>query len=124
MSKSFEVYVGNLPRDVSNQQLRELFSPLGDVLNIWINRQFKTLTYAFVRFADEKTCNKACERFDNYELGLSKLKVGMSFKKNRESVLLDMQKKNCMTKSHMLKLRLLKDLRENRDIRESFKMAM
>ena len=130
MSESFQIYVGNLPGDVSNVQLRELFSPLGDVLHIWINRQFKTITYAFIAFADLETCNEACKRFDNYELGLSKLKVSMSFKnenkdkKERKTILQDLRKKGGMTKLHVLKLTLMKDLRENRDIRESFKMAM
>ena len=136
MSESFQIYVGNLPGDVSKLQLRELFSPLGDVLNIWVNRQFKTITYAFVGFTDVKTCNEACKRFNNYELGLSKLKVGMSFKnenkdknkdKNKESrknILVDFSKKTSMTKQHLLNLTLLENLRENRDIRESFKMAM
>ena len=132
MSKYFQVYVGNLPTNVSNLQLRELFSPLGDVLHIWINRQFKTITYAFIAFADLETCNEACKRFDNYELGLSKLKVAMSFKnenknknKNKnKNILKDLPKKEGMTKMHVLNLTLMKDLRENRDIRESFKMAM
>ena len=134
MSKYFQVYVENLPTNVSNLQLRELFSPLGDVLHIWINRQFKTITYAFIAFADLETCNEACKRFDNYELGLSKLKVAMSFKnenknknKNKEegkSILKELRKKEGMTKMHVLNLTLMKDLRENHDIRESFKMAM
>ena len=136
MSKYFQVYVGNLPTNVSNLQLRELFSPLGDVLHIWINRQFKTITYAFIGFADLETCNEVCKRFDNYELGLSKLKVAMSFKnedknkdknknkKEEKTILQDLRRKEGMTKMHVLNLTLMKDLRENRDIRESFKMAM
>ena len=132
MSEYFQIYVGNLPANVSKQQLRELFSPLGDVVSIWVNKQFKTITYAFIGFTDVKTCNEACKRFDNYKLGLSKLKVAMSFKnenkeKNKESgktILLDLPKKKSMTKSHFLNLTLLKNLQENPDIRESFKMAM
>ena len=108
MSKYFQVYVGNLPTNVSNLQLRELFSPLGDVLHIWINRQFKTITYAFIAFADLETCNEACKRFDNCELGLSKLKVKMSFKnenkeknknkKEEKGILQDLPKKKGTTK--------------------------
>ena len=80
MSESFQVYVGNLPINVTKQQLHKLFSPLGDVLDIWINRKFRTVTYAFVGFTDVNTCHEACKRFDNYELGLRKLKVKLSFK--------------------------------------------
>lgn len=127
MSEYFEIYVGNLPANVPNQQLRELFLPLGEVLHVWIKRQFKTITYGFVGFSSLETCHEACERFDNYILGLSKLKVKMSFKneKNKKkSILLEMKKKSGMTKEHLLRLTLMGNLRENRDIRESFKMAM
>ena len=128
MSKYFEIYVGNLPVNVSNQQLRELFLPVGEVLHVWIKRQFKTITYGFVGFSDLETCHEACERFDNYILGLSKLKVNISFKNEKKSkdkgILLEMKKKSGITKEHLLKLTLMRNLRENRDIRESFKMAM
>ena len=80
MTESYEVYVGNLPANVSKEQLDELFSPLGDVRNIWINTKYKTVTYAFVGFADSDTCNEACKRYDNYELDFFKLKVKRSFK--------------------------------------------
>lgn len=128
MSEYYEIYVGNLPMNVSNEQLRELFLPLGEVLHVWINRQFRTITYAFVGFSDLETCHEACKRFDNYELGLSKLKVKMSFKNEKrskdKSILMDLKKKSGMTKEHRLRLKLMENLRENRDIRESFKTAM
>ena len=130
MSEYFEIYVGNLPTNVSNVQLCELFSPVGDVLHVWINTRFRTKTFAFIAFGDLETCNEACKRFDNYELGLSKLKVKMSFKnenkkkRNNKSILLDLPKKQGMKKIHLLRLTIFKNLKENPDIRESFKMAM
>ena len=128
MTESYQVYVGNLPTNVSERQLQELFSELGDVIDIWINRKYKTVTYAFIGFADSDTCNEACKRFDNYELDFFKLKVKRSFKKvafvNEKSILLDLPKKTSESKSHLLKKILNKNLRQNPDIRESFKMAM
>ena len=132
MTESYQMYVGNLPTNVSKQQLKELFSPLGDVVDIWINKKYKALTYAFVGFADSNTCNEACKRFDNYELDFFKLKVKRSFKNiawrneksNEKSILLNLPKKTGMTKSHLLKKILNKNLRQNPDMRESFKMAM
>ena len=128
MTESYQVYVGNLPANVSKEQLDELFSPLGDVLNIWINTKYKTLTYAFVGFADSDTCNEACKRYDNYELDFFKLKVKRSFKNitfgKEKGILLDLSKKTAPSKSHTLKKILNKNLRQNPDIRESFKMAM
>ena len=128
MTESYEVYVGNLPANVSKEQLDELFSPLGDVRNIWINTKYKTVTYAFVGFADSDTCNEACKRYDNYELDFFKLKVRRSFKNitfgKEKGILLDLKKKTAPSKSHTLKKILNKNLRQNPDIRESFKMAM
>ena len=128
MTESYQVYVGNLPTNVSERQLQELFSELGDVIDIWINRKYKTVTYAFIGFADSDTCNEACKRFDNYELDFFKLKVKRSFKKvafvNEKSILLDLPKKTGESKSHVLKKILNKNLQQNPDMRESFKMAM
>ena len=128
MTESYEVYVGNLPANVSKQQLNELFSPLGDVVHIWINTKYKTVTYAFVGFADSNTCNKACKRYHNYELDFFKLIVRRSFKTitfgKQKSILLDLKKKTGVSKGHTVKKILNKNLRQNPDIRESFKMAM
>ena len=128
MSESYQIYVGNLPTDVSTRQLEDLFSTLGDIRDIWINPKYKAVTFAFIGFANEDTCNEACKRFDNYELNFFKLKVKRSFKKvafvNEKSILLSLKKKTGELKSHTLKKILNKNLRQNRDIGETFKMAM
>ena len=128
MSKKCEIYVGNVPANVSNQQLHELFSQVGNVLNVWVKREFKRITYAFICFGDLETCDDACKQFDNYELGSSKLNVKMSFKNEKKeggkSILREYSKKKGTTKQHALKLILLKNLKENKDINESFKLAM
>ena len=127
MTESYDVLVRNLPATVSKEQLDELFSSLGDVVNIWINPKYKRVTYAFVGFADLETCNEACKRYDNYELDFFKLKVKKSFKAitfGKKSILLELKKKTGISKSHTVKKILNKNLRQNPDIRESFKMAM
>ena len=127
MSESYEIYVGNLPTSVLKQELEDLFSQVGDVLNIWINPKYKQLTYAFIGFNDSDTANEACKRFDNYELDFFKIKVKRSFKnieiRNARSILLDLPKKKGVSKSHSLKKILCKNLRQNPDMIESFKMA-
>ena len=131
MSESYEIYVGNLSTSVLKQKLKDLFSQVGDVLNIWINPKYKQLTYAFIGFNDADTANEACKRFDNYELDFCKIKVKRSFKNieirnpksNAKSILLELPKKKCVSKSHALKKILCKNLRENSDMIESFKMA-
>ena len=131
MTEYYQVYVGNLPTSVSKERLDELFSTLGDVRDIWINPKHSILTYAFVGFDDLNTCNEACKRYDNYELDFFKLKVKRSFKaiafgkqKKEKGILLELPKKTRASKSHTLKKILVKNLRQNPDIRESFKIAM
>ena len=127
MSESYQIYVGNLPTGVLKQELEDLFSQVGDVLNIWINPKYKQLTYAFIGFNDSDTANEACKRFDNYELDFFKIKVKRSFKnieiRNARSILLELPKKKGVSKSHALKKILCKNLRQNPDMIESFKMA-
>ena len=127
MSESYQIYVGNLPTGVLKQELEDLFSQVGDVLNIWINPKYKQLTYAFIGFNDSDTANEACKRFDNYELDFFKIKVRRSFKNiafcKEKSILLELPKKKGVSKSHALKKILSKNLRQNPDMIESFKMA-
>ena len=128
MTESYQIYVGNLPPNVSEQKLEDLFSKVGDVRNIWINPKYKHITYGFIGFNDWDTCNEACKRFDNYELDFFKIKVRRSFKnvqiRNEKGILLDLPKKKGVSKSHVLKKILCKNLRQNPDMVESFKMAM
>ena len=128
MTESYEVYVGNLLTSVLKQELEDLFSEVGDIVSIWINPKHKQITYAFIAFGDLDTANEACKRFDNYELNFCKIKVKMSFKSvkiesNRKGILLDLPKKKSCSKSHLLKKILVKNLRQNPEIIEDFKMA-
>ena len=51
MTHSYEVYVGNLSTTVSTEILKKLFSQVGQILHVWINRSFDKITYGFVEFA-------------------------------------------------------------------------
>ena len=128
MTEFYQVYVGNLLTSVQKKELEDLFSEVGDVAFVWINPKYEAITYAFIGFHDLNTAKEACKRFDNYELNLSNIKVKMSFKNvviyvNTKGVLLELPKKKAVSKSHLLKKLLIKDLRQNREIVEDFKMA-
>ena len=127
MTESYEIYVGNLDANTPNKKLKDLFSEIGNVSSVWINPKYKPVTYAFIGFDDLETANDACKRFDNYELNFLKLKVRKSFKtislKPEKGILLELKKKKSMSKSHLLKVILNKNLRQNRDIVEDFKVA-
>ena len=127
MTEFFQVYVGNLLTSVSKEELADLFSEVGDVSLIWINQKYERITYAFIGYKDSDTAKEACKRFDNYELNFSKIKVKMSFKNvvvhaNTKSILLELPKKKGVSKSHLLKKLLIKDLKQN-ELVEDFKMA-
>ena len=129
MTEFYQVYVGNLLMSVQKKELEDLFSEVGDVGFIWINPKYKAITYAFIGFGNLDTAKEACKRFDNYELNFCKIKVKMSFKNvcvnvvNKKSILLELPKKRGVSKSHLLKKLLTKDLKQNREIVEDFKMA-
>ena len=128
MTETYEVYVGNLPSNTLKEQLEDLFSKVGDIVCIWINPKYKPFTYAFIGFDNLKSANDACKHFDNVELNCCLIKVKMSLKRikqnqNQKSILLELPKKTACAKSHLLKKILHKNLRQNKDIVEDFKMA-
>ena len=81
MSKSYEVYVGNLSTSVSRETLKTLFSQVGRILHVWINPSYKKVTYGFIEFANVAAVEEACRRFNNRQLDLYEIKVAFS-KKN------------------------------------------
>ena len=127
MTETYEVYVGNLQSNTLKEQLENLFSKIGDVVCIWINPKYKPLTYAFISFDNLKSANDACKRFDNFELNSESITVRRSFKsvvtRKDAGILLELPKKKACSKSHLLKKILHKNLRQNRDIVEDFKIA-
>ena len=127
------VYVGNLPADVSNEKIEQLFSKIGAVFDVWINQSYEHITYGFVEFENAKHVNEACVRFNNYELDFFKLIVRPSKRKtttdttkttSSKSILLELQKKRSPSKNHILKKRILQTLNENKDIVKDFKKAI
>lgn len=47
---TYSVYVGNLPTTVSTEQLKNLFSQVGEVLDVWINPLYETLRMVLLNF--------------------------------------------------------------------------
>ena len=101
MSHSYQVYVGSLPTSVSKEQLQNLFSQVGEVIQIWINPSFKKITYGFVEFASVISAEDACEKFNDLKIDFAKIKVRISdrtknqlkLKKKEPSLLLELAKK-------------------------------
>jgi len=60
--KGGKVFVGNLRRSCSKDELEEVFSAAGQVLQIWIARD--PPGFAFVTYADSEDAREACRRLN------------------------------------------------------------
>ena len=72
------VFVGNLPPDISDERLAEAFDPFGIVLSAIVARDPTTgarLRYGFVDIATERAATKAIEALDGSEIDGCKLNV-------------------------------------------------
>jgi hypothetical protein len=69
-SMSARLFVGNLPFDVTEDDLKELFAPVGQLSNIFlpVDRETgKKRGFAFVEFAESAQAAEALRRFSNQE---------------------------------------------------------
>ena len=125
MSKSYEVYVGNLSTSVSRETLKTLFSQVGRILHVWINPSYKKVTYGFIKFANVAAVEEACRRFNNRQLDLYEIRVAFSKKTERKplssnGILMELPKKKGCSKNHSLKKILVKNLMDNKDVIKDF----
>ena len=134
MDNHYDVFIGNLQSTVTNEQLRDLFSEVGKINRIWINRSFEKITYGFIGFDNLFAAEKACICFNDKEVDSLKITVRVSEQTklklsarskepNNDSILLELPKKKGLSKNHQVKLHLLKDLRENKEIAKDFVQA-
>ena len=82
---TYSVYVGNLPTTVSTEQLKNLFSQVDEVLDVWINPLYGNITYGFIKFSTEVATQKACKQFNGVKLDNCQIKVNFSMKKTESS---------------------------------------
>lgn len=57
-----KVYVGDLPRDVSEKELERVFREFGSVRSVWVARN--PPGFAFVMFDDERDAEDAVKNLD------------------------------------------------------------
>lgn len=87
MSYSYHVYVGNLSTSITTQQLKDLFSQVGEVLNVWINQSNQKITYGFVEFDNVISAEDACKKFNEFKLDFSHITVRISDRTKNQSKL-------------------------------------
>ena len=79
MSK--KLYVGNLSYSVRNQELTDLFSPYGEVVeaNVITDRDTgRSKGFGFVEMADDAAASKAIEEMDGKEIEGRALRVNVA----------------------------------------------
>ncbi len=74
------LYVGNLAKSVSENELRSLFSQVGDVTTLRIVKDDpsgESLEYGFVTMSSQNEADRAVSRFNNYPFSERVLRVGL-----------------------------------------------
>ncbi|KAL5061347.1 hypothetical protein RYX36_032951 [Vicia faba] len=81
-----EVFIGGLPRDTCDDDLRELCAPMGDIVEIKLIKDRETgdsKGYAFVAFKTKEEAQKAIEDIHNKEFKSKTLRCSLSETKHR-----------------------------------------
>lgn len=74
------LYVGNLAKSVSENELRSLFSQVGEVTRLRLvdaGPSAKSDPYGFVGMSSQNEADRAVSRFNGYMLGAQSLRVGL-----------------------------------------------
>ena len=61
------IYVGNLPIDIKERELDDLFYKFGRIRDIEIKRPSRPPAYAFIEFDDRRDAEDAIRRRDRYD---------------------------------------------------------
>ncbi|MBI3978691.1 MAG: RNA-binding protein [Chloroflexi bacterium] len=80
------MYVGNLPYEISEQDLRRLFAQAGTVEDVVIPTERETgrpRGFAFVELANDQEAEEAVRTFDGYTLQGRSLRVNLAQERER-----------------------------------------
>ena len=81
MENKKKLYVGNLPYEVTSEDLKKLFAELGEIVDavvIMDKRTGRSKGFGFVEFADEAVAAKAVEAWAGKEMQGRKLVVNFA----------------------------------------------
>jgi RNA recognition motif-containing protein len=73
-----KLFVGGIPFRSTEQDLRDMFGAVGEVVSVYIPMDRETgrpRGFAFVEMADEAAADEAIKRFDGGEMGGRKIAV-------------------------------------------------
>lgn len=80
------LYVDNLARSTTEDELRILFSQVGEVTDLKIitdRYSGESKEYAFLTMSAQSEADKAVSRFNNYPFGAHRLKVSLAKPRTR-----------------------------------------
>ncbi|CAN0278379.1 unnamed protein product, partial [Discosporangium mesarthrocarpum] len=72
------VYVGNLPMDVTEKDLEDVFYKYGKIYDIDLKTPARPPAFGFVTFEDSRDAEEAVRARDGYEMDGSRLRVEIS----------------------------------------------
>lgn len=72
------VYVGNLPEDIRDREIEDLFSKYGKVLSIDMKAPVRPPAFAFVEFGDPRDAEDAVKGRDGYDFYGNRLRVELA----------------------------------------------
>lgn len=80
-----KLFVGNLSWGATEEEIKQMFSEVGEVISVRIVTDpytGRSKGFGFVEMADEQACNAAVEKFDNYELQNRPIRVSRARQEN------------------------------------------
>ena len=79
--KPVKLFVGGIPYRATEEELREFFSPAGEVVSIYIPLERETQRprgFAFVEMVDQAAADKAIEMFHDADMAGRKIAVSLA----------------------------------------------
>ncbi len=76
-----KLFVGGIPYRATDEELREFFSPAGEVVSVFIPMDRATQRprgFAFVEMADDAAAQKAIQMFDGQDMGGRRIAVSIA----------------------------------------------
>ncbi|XP_054716384.1 protein split ends-like [Uloborus diversus] len=70
------LFIGNLEKDITTNELRKHFDQFGEIIEIDIKKQGSATSYAFIQYSDIASVVKAMRKLDGENLGANRIKLG------------------------------------------------
>jgi len=73
-----KIYVGNLPMDVRESEIEEIYGKFGPIARIDLKTPSRPPAYAFVEYEDERDAEDAMRETNGMKMGRERLRVEFS----------------------------------------------